>query len=51
MQAVEASVEFLNFFGSRNVHYGHEETTQGDGGDGGFPRKQPRLPFRYSLNR
>jgi hypothetical protein len=30
---------------------GHEETIQDVGGDGSFPRKQPRLPLRYSLNR
>jgi len=30
---------------------GHEETIQDVSGDGSFPRKQPRLPLRYSLNR
>ena len=30
---------------------GHEETNQHVSGDGSFPRKQPRLPLRYSLNR
>jgi hypothetical protein len=30
---------------------GHEETIQGVSGDGSFPRKQPWLSLRYSLNR
>jgi hypothetical protein len=29
----------------------HEEAIQDVSRDGGFPRKQSRLPLRYSLNR
>jgi hypothetical protein len=33
------------------VASGQSQTSQDVSADGSFPRKQPRLPLRYSLNR